>query len=506
MRIVVVEDEAPIREGICKLLVGLNRDYELVGKAENGKIGLEVIRKERPDLVFMDIEMPDMDGLTMLSHAREEGITCKVVILSAYSEFSYAKRAIDLGVDNYLLKPIKIAELQKVLDEVEYSILKETQAEDIVNLDYIFLDAVTGRLENDSRMAKKIEEKYGIKKEEDIVIFGIGLEEDYNQYHALVKMMAETMAMRSKGFRAHVCEIPSRSAIVMILWNLENEEKVREFFQTKVIPALSSQVRRGVACIWGRCNGLSNVRRAIDEIEKEGKWNLLFEKGKMISRQAIEERKSYPFKYPTEIEARASAALISGNEAEFMKVLESLRQYCLTQPCTPEDVQAVLTRGLLTFVHVARETGKMKATVSAQPMINRIVNANNWDEITEVFGGFFKKLSSKNEEEKRSVLIQRARRYIEQYYDQGITLEEIATKLHVSDEYLSSQFRKETGITFTETVKRYRLERIKELLIKSSLKMNQIADMVGYTDSKYMSKVFKEEVGMLPTEYRKQNS
>ena len=85
------------------------------------------------------------------------------------------------------------------------------------------------------------------------------------------------------------------------------------------------------------------------------------------------------------------------------------------------------------------------------------------------------------------------------------TLEELAERLCVTDEYLSTLIKKETGISFTETVRKMRIERIKELLLHSSLKLNQIAEMVGYSDPKYMSKVFKEEVGMLPAQFRKQN-
>ena len=88
---------------------------------------------------------------------------------------------------------------------------------------------------------------------------------------------------------------------------------------------------------------------------------------------------------------------------------------------------------------------------------------------------------------------------------QGITLEELAERLCVTDEYLSMLIKKETGMSFTETVRRMRIERIKELLLHSGLKLNQIAEMVGYSDQKYMSKVFKEEVGMLPAQFRKQN-
>ena len=87
----------------------------------------------------------------------------------------------------------------------------------------------------------------------------------------------------------------------------------------------------------------------------------------------------------------------------------------------------------------------------------------------------------------------------------GITLEEIAEKLHVTEEYLSTQFRKETGRTFTETIRGYRIERVKELLTATNWKLTKIAELAGYTDPKYMSRVFKEETGMLPLEYRKKN-
>lgn len=91
-------------------------------------------------------------------------------------------------------------------------------------------------------------------------------------------------------------------------------------------------------------------------------------------------------------------------------------------------------------------------------------------------------------------------------YDRGITLEEAASQLYVSEEYLSSQFKKETGYNFTETVRKYRIEKIKELLRTTKYKMNQIAGLVGYSDPKYMSKVFKEEEGILPTEYRRNST
>ncbi len=133
-----------------------------------------------------------------------------------------------------------------------------------------------------------------------------------------------------------------------------------------------------------------------------------------------------------------------------------------------------------------------------------------WSEIRESMERFFAVVRNemtddkdKNAEKEVSGMVLKAQKLIEKYYDQGVTLEEIAAKLFVSGEYLSAQFRKETGVTFTGTVRRYRIEKVKRLLLETQLKLSQIADLSGYSDPKYMSRVFKEETGMLPSEYRK---
>ena len=211
MRIAVIEAEAPIREGMSKILKKINENYELVGKAENGKKGLELIRQEKPDLVILDIRMPDMDGLTMLSIVREEGIECKAIVLSAYSDFAYAQRAIELGIENYLLKPIKIAELKKALEQAEANISKEQSKEQLFSLEYIFLNAITGQLDEDGKLADMITERYGIRGDEQIAIFGIGLSDNYERYHESVRRTMEEVGIHSNEFHVYVIEFQERA-------------------------------------------------------------------------------------------------------------------------------------------------------------------------------------------------------------------------------------------------------------------------------------------------------
>ncbi len=105
MKIVVVEDEIRIREGISRLLGKLKQGYEMEGEAEIEQ-GLELIRRVKPDVVITDIKMPKMDGFEMLKIMYREGIQAKAIVLSAYSEFEYARKAMSMGVTEYLLKPV----------------------------------------------------------------------------------------------------------------------------------------------------------------------------------------------------------------------------------------------------------------------------------------------------------------------------------------------------------------------------------------------------------------
>ena len=125
MKIVIVEDEAAIRNGLAGLLPKISPDYEVAGTASDGMEGLAVIREQQPDLVILDIRMTGMDGLTMLRTLRDEGNVCRAVVLSAYSDFDYARTAIELGVESYLLKPVKVKELKAVLSLAEKHIRQE---------------------------------------------------------------------------------------------------------------------------------------------------------------------------------------------------------------------------------------------------------------------------------------------------------------------------------------------------------------------------------------------
>lgn len=412
MRIVVVEDNKLYRDELLQCLEQEESDIEIIGSAANGARGLALVEKlvrekAGPDVIFTDIRMPEMDGFEMIEALQKRKISCKIVITSSCPEFLYAKRAMELGAVDFLVKPLKTYEVRNVLRRLRRELESEKKWKHILKLDYIFPNTARGR----------------------------------------------------------------------------------------------------VICTWAVSDGFENMHEAVRELDHAAEWNLILKKGTLICKEKIQEIKLHSYKYPLHLEIEAKEALMNKDLKRFKEIFSRYQTYCRELPCTPQEAKEGCTHIALVLIQMAAEAGALQAQRKGQAFLQGISRANGWTDVEEKADEFFEYLTSKEEcHNNISLLMQKALENIREYYNQGITLEEIAEKLHVTEEYLSTQFRKETGRTFTETIRGYRLEHVKKLLTVTNWKLTKIAEMVGYTDPKYMSRVFKEETGMLPLEYRKKNS
>lgn len=119
MRMIVVEDEQRSREGLCRLLSSLPGNHELVGQASNGSAALDLILQLKPDVVFTDIKMPVMDGISLIAGVRSYNLKTEFVITSGYADFEFARQGITLDVADYLIKPVTQEDVLRVLERVE---------------------------------------------------------------------------------------------------------------------------------------------------------------------------------------------------------------------------------------------------------------------------------------------------------------------------------------------------------------------------------------------------
>lgn len=508
MRIVIVEDEAPIRNGMGNILIKINDSYEVVGKASNGLEGLEMIRKELPDLIIMDIHMPDMDGLTMLAKLREENINSKVVVLTAYSEFSYAKQAIELGIENYLLKPLKIPELKETLKKVELELKNEKQENEAFSIKRILRNALSGQLEMDAHLQQVLKDRHEIRMEDKLALFLVWLGKDYSFYRSQAGMLLRDLEEHSISIGASFFEIESKRCMAVVFYQFNDGAAIKAHLEKAVIPMLHSNLNQKAVYGFSECEGLRALHHMYKKVYEYLDWNLSLGERQLICPEQLEGEDHESFKYPLEVETQIRQAVMKQDEQLFKTNFRRFGELCHQQPYNPKSVKEACIRYCWTVLSMAKEYGNLQGELFAQKMMQEIVNSITWEDLRTVLEQVFKMVTWKQEiksDKNWSGLIQRAQSMIQEYYSQGITLEEIARSLSVSEEYLSSLFRKETGMSFTETIRKCRVEHIKKLLRESNLKLTQIAAMVGYSDPKYMSRVFKEEVGMLPAEFRKMN-
>lgn len=122
MKIIIAEDEQRMRQGLVRQLEKLGDEYEVIVQASNGQMALDMIVKMKPDVVFMDIKMPFMDGLSVVRAIRSYGMETQVVMVSAYADFELAQQSITLDVAGYLLKPPTNEEIEKVLRKIQLKI------------------------------------------------------------------------------------------------------------------------------------------------------------------------------------------------------------------------------------------------------------------------------------------------------------------------------------------------------------------------------------------------
>jgi len=130
IKVFLIEDEIVIREALERMIPWKEYGFELVGKAKDGEIALPMIRKSKPDVLITDIKMPFMDGLTLSSIVKKEFPNIRIVIVSGYDDFEYARKAIAIGVDDYLLKPIARADFEKVLKKIQKDFEEKDRQQD----------------------------------------------------------------------------------------------------------------------------------------------------------------------------------------------------------------------------------------------------------------------------------------------------------------------------------------------------------------------------------------
>ncbi len=500
-RVLIVEDEIRIREGLGKLLSRTGGAYEVVMEAGNGEEGLKAILELHPDIVITDIRMEDMDGLEMLEQMVKAGIHTKAIVLSAYSEFEYARSAMKLGVTEYLLKPIAYNELMQSLENVSFQIEKERREkpEQIGTPEQIFFSVLSGNLTMDDQVEKYLEERYQIDSHEPISLLCA--------YHGDNTSSEEVRRYFRHVFSSYEnldCFYPDlvyRNTVTVVLKGYRDLKDLERWVQQQILRRSPQRMAVG----WIEVDDLNMLGEGFSLLYPYLDWNISMDQKVLICYPQIRNVQTAPCNYPIDLETQMKASICADDQTKEQTLMKAFHEsFCDGKIYAPKEIKESYVRFLWNMIAIAKEVGKAQVSqINQQELLNRIMNAKLRDELTDASSLVLEKLIRTEDTDTTHLTVKRMKSMIHEFYRTGIMLDEISRKLDMTPEYLGTLFHRETGTTFSNYVKNYRISKAKELLVGTNLKLYEVAEKVGYSDPKYFSRIFKEITGQLPTEYRR---
>ncbi|WP_053373987.1 response regulator transcription factor [Paenibacillus sp. FJAT-27812] len=465
MKICVVDDESEVRVSIIQKLTALFPHVQ-VFNTEFGYEALKRIELIQPDLVFLDIRMPELDGLQILQRLHERYPAIHVVIISGYDDFEYARRALTHGATDFLLKPADRGELSdivlKVKSMMEQRFLKELdQLLNIAPISHVSLDKV--RTANvslwfDEREWKQVE-------------------------------LLDPAAQKSSSIPLHdiLLTVLLDVDLEAIVFRAPVEHTDRGFREKKdFLPVLHSQIRMKKELLFFQKNDPDLPVSRSDR--------------KDHAKQAVRHRQAIIHLARTGEVGELEAAMAKWSTCLKKISYEDLRKECA-------HLMAVLDEGL----------GKSDLIMVDEDTLyywdEWVGRHHTWNDLIGrvhhmVLNGV-KELKNLDQQEREAPQangwFKQALQVIASSSDKNLSLEVVSEAVNVHPVTLSRMFKQQMGITFVRFLTRRRMQHASELLLNTSKKGNEISEDIGYADYAYFRSLFKKEFGCSPSEFRKKN-
>ena len=504
MRILIVEDEIKIRVGISRLITS-HTQHTVVGEAKNGKEGLEMINRYHPQLVISDIRMPVMDGLEMLEEAVKQGHHCHFVILSGYSEFEYAQTALRYGVDDYLLKPLAPEDVTELLDKIQEKIDKE-EARSVQTTEGMIREILTGGRKDMTDIFQELFENQVFIKDRPVFV-AAGYTGNTSQKYSQA-LLGQWDKMKETYPQLHIfCVVLENTQEMFVLVQGEIEEKELE---KKLNRRVYQNVSEKDQPVWTfvALNKLEEIQGAVERMRNYYLYGIRIGYREIITEEKVNGSAEEEFQYPIQLENRMQTAICKTAAERLREEADYFINYTKEMQCNPRYIRRTYKKMLTFMEHVCHEVNpeayKMFQNQDLEKAASEMVTSG---ELEVVFRKAVEIIieSKDKKEDIRNYAIRRAINFIREHYNENISLDMLAERLEITPEYLSALFNKEVGINFSTFLKQFRISQAKRLLKGSDDKIYEIAQLVGYNDPKYFNRVFKDEVGMSPGDYRQKN-
>lgn len=503
----LVDDEPFITEGLFDAVDWPAFGLEVVGSAENGEDALRRIRQMPVDILITDISMPLMNGLDLIRRAREFHPELKAIVLSGYNEFDYLKEGMQLGIENYLLKPINIKELNATLGNAVEKLnsvtvdplLREHNVQ--IMKDNTMYRWVTGRISEAEFL-----ERAGL----------LGISPDApNGLAAVLRCESARPEDRERAF-GRVAEAFAGNRAVVPFRDIDEDIAIvaglraPEEDKDKLMRTLA-ELRRTLAAegvpsrlSFGKAGPLrSRIGTSYEEAKKAQEYFFVYPEKEWIDYGDTQtfgraERTEFLLDWGTYAKllvARDKEGLAAaiGDDFERLRSREGI---------APSDLQELAMELIVRFKMELQAIKHAEEPELFSLGFERAKTAADYAGLADAVRLVADRCVDSLARDVRSPVVAQVLGAIQKNYAEEMSLKALGAQYHIHPVYLGQLFQKETGESFTEYVNKFRIEKAKELLKTTGLKVHDIARQVGYWETGYFYKQFKKYVGISPTDYK----
>jgi len=525
-KILLADDEGIVIESLTFMIKKEYGDECQICSAKTGRSVIELAESFRPDIAFMDIQMPGINGIEAMKEIREFSANTQFIVMSAYDKFDYAKEAINLGVLDYLNKPADkstiMGALKKAMQVIDGERKKRSEdlmikekMETVVPIlqngliqDLLFHEYFDENIENFKNLLG-LTEDYGYMA---VIICGEELIGNYltgavpasiklSNMHRDIRIMAEDYFPGIIGAAmANKVPILMPYADSKMTYNQRTEviEKARGF-AGKLTERYGIAFRIGIGSVMQLRRISASYQEAINSLVQSTASVAHVDDAPMLC--------EYEEDYPIDVENELFEMLEKGNVEETIKQANLFFDWMeTTQRDYLPDVRLKTLEFALWAEHVAYSTAGLSYHFRGRgaylPEVNEMSDLAT---LRQWFVGKFKESANaiaRKYEQQSMTMVQRAKQYIGENYSKDISLDDVSREVDISPYYFSKVFKEEVGSSFIEYLTTMRMEEAKRLLKESDMSMKEICMKIGYADPNYFSRNFKKYEGITPTEWK----
>jgi two-component system, response regulator YesN len=524
LKVLITDDEIQIRKGLRMKVDWEEEGFEIVEEASNGKEAIELLQNIDVDVVITDMRMPIMDGVELAKHCQQEFPHVKIIVLSGYSDFEYVRNSMKQGVKDYLLKPVApeelVGALRKIRKEIEeekrkqvelaqmsrlvHSHLQEVQEQYILHLvkeERLILPIVIERLQQ-----LKLEELADENGKVQFVTVEIRDDNDPNrleEFRLPFQLVCKEIAQEREG--TYLFTDPGYANMVQFLQMIDPNSQISnrttylvQRIQQNVKQLLKLETVIGIGTV---VNGFTEFRTGYISSLLAWSQSQLGSKSQVIDQSVTSDE---VFDFSPDLEKKLTNAIenldFSGFKENLYALLEGTKNRSV-QSFSVAANQVLFLLGSLAKKYDV-ETKDIQNTIwNCQQNIWKLNSQHKVKEyLVQLAELIIEKVRLARFSNKK--LVDSIRHYLDQHYASEISLTTLSNLFHINSTHLSETFKNNIGQNFSDYLVNLRMENAKQLLKDKQLKIMDVANLVGYSNSGYFSTVFKKRFGQSPVEFR----